>query len=195
MGATRSPAPGVVPVRLLMGWPGRAQRLICWTEAGRREARLKEHAMRTSHQKTAGIITTIGIDLGKNTFHLVGFDRRGVIILQQKVSRGQLERRLANIHRTVSTGSPLSAPELTCSGNTWKTGFDPTRTFVPAGERPATSLITASTRTRSPARCAGQQTAINEVLNVISRSEFEGPPDAAAPCDRPRTKDGMRCRS
>src|SRR6266545_5786521 len=57
-----------------------------------------EHAMRTS-QKTAGIITTIGIDLGKNTFHLIGFDRRGVIILQQKVSRGQLVRRLANIPR------------------------------------------------------------------------------------------------
>ncbi len=54
--------------------------------------------MRTS-QKTARIITTIGIDLGKNTFHLVGFDQRGVIILQQKVSRGQLERRLANIPR------------------------------------------------------------------------------------------------
>ena len=81
-----------------MGWPGRAQRLICWTEAGRREARLKGHAMRTS-QKTAGIITTIGIDLGKNTFHLVGLDQRGAIILQQKVSRGQLERRLANIPR------------------------------------------------------------------------------------------------
>jgi hypothetical protein len=31
-----------------------------------REARLKENAMRTS-QKTAGIITTIGIDFGKNT--------------------------------------------------------------------------------------------------------------------------------
>ena len=54
--------------------------------------------MRTS-QKTAGIMTTIGIDLGKNTFHLVGFDQRGVIILQQKVSRAQLERRLANIPR------------------------------------------------------------------------------------------------
>src|SRR6266536_2071568 len=81
-----------------MGWPGRAQRLICRTEAGRREARLKEHAMRTS-QKTAGIITTIGIDLGKNTFHLIGFDQRGAIILQQKVSRGQLERRLAIIPR------------------------------------------------------------------------------------------------
>jgi transposase len=54
--------------------------------------------MRTS-RKTAGIITTIGIDLGKNTFHLVGFDRHGVIILQQKVSRDQLERHLANIPR------------------------------------------------------------------------------------------------
>src|SRR6266700_2346060 len=54
--------------------------------------------MRTS-QKTAGIITTIGIDIGKNTFHLVGLDKRGAIVLQQKVSRGQLERRLANIPR------------------------------------------------------------------------------------------------
>ncbi len=78
-----------------MGWPGRAQRLICRTEAGRREARL-EHAMRTS-QKTTGIIATIGIDIGKNTFHLVGLDKRGAIVLQQKVSRSQLERRLANI--------------------------------------------------------------------------------------------------
>jgi len=52
--------------------------------------------MRTS-QKAAGIITTIGIDIGKNTFHLVGLDKRGAIVLQQKVSRGQLERRLANI--------------------------------------------------------------------------------------------------
>jgi transposase len=54
--------------------------------------------MRTS-QKIAGIIATIGIDIGKNTFHLVCFDQRGVIVLQQKVSRGQLERHLANIPR------------------------------------------------------------------------------------------------
>ncbi|HEX9321857.1 MAG TPA: hypothetical protein VF913_07015 [Xanthobacteraceae bacterium] len=52
--------------------------------------------MRTS-QKTTGIIATIGIDIGKNTFHLVGLDKRGAIVLQQKVSRSQLERRLANI--------------------------------------------------------------------------------------------------
>jgi hypothetical protein len=48
--------------------------------------------MRTS-QKTSEIIATIGIDLGKNTFHLVGLDERGAIVLQQKISRGQLERR------------------------------------------------------------------------------------------------------
>ena len=50
--------------------------------------------MRTS-QKTPETITTIGIDLGKNTFHLVGLDKRGAIVLQQKVSRSQLGRRLA----------------------------------------------------------------------------------------------------
>ena len=54
--------------------------------------------MRTS-QTTPETITTIGIDLGKNTLHLIGFDQRGAIILLQKVSRGQLERRLANIPR------------------------------------------------------------------------------------------------
>src|SRR6266545_5508496 len=62
--------------RPLMGWPGRAQRLICWTVAGRREATLMEHAMRTS-RKTAGIITTIGIDLGKNTFRPLVWLRSG----------------------------------------------------------------------------------------------------------------------
>ena len=42
-------------------------------------------------------IATIGIDLGKNTFHLVGLDTRGAIVLQLKLSRGQIERRLANV--------------------------------------------------------------------------------------------------
>jgi transposase len=41
-------------------------------------------------------VGTIGIDLGKNSFHLVGLDQRGAIVLQLKCSRAQLERRLAN---------------------------------------------------------------------------------------------------
>ena len=52
--------------------------------------------MRTS-QNTLNTISTIGIDVGKNTFHLVGLDKRGVIVLQQKVTRHQLGRRLSNI--------------------------------------------------------------------------------------------------
>ena len=42
-------------------------------------------------------IAVIGIDIGKNIFHLIGLDRCGVIILKAKLSRGQLENRLANL--------------------------------------------------------------------------------------------------
>jgi transposase len=42
-------------------------------------------------------IATLGIDLGKNSFHLVGQDERGAIVLRLKLSRPQLTQRLANI--------------------------------------------------------------------------------------------------
>ena len=42
-------------------------------------------------------IAVIGIDIGKNSFHVVGHDSRGAIILRQKWSRAQIEARLANI--------------------------------------------------------------------------------------------------
>jgi transposase len=42
-------------------------------------------------------IATIGIDLGKNTFHLTGLDERGAIVLRQKLSRGQLGQRFVNL--------------------------------------------------------------------------------------------------
>jgi transposase len=38
--------------------------------------------------------TTMGIDFGKNSFHVVDLDRRGAIVLRQKWSRGQVEARL-----------------------------------------------------------------------------------------------------
>lgn len=44
-----------------------------------------------------GPVSTVGIDIGKNTFHLIGLDAEGVIVLRQKLSRGQLERRFANM--------------------------------------------------------------------------------------------------
>jgi transposase len=50
-----------------------------------------------THQTTTEAITTIGIDLGKNTFHLIGMDARGRIVLRRKVSRGQLLQCVANL--------------------------------------------------------------------------------------------------
>jgi transposase len=54
----------------------------------------KEHAM---SQKLDTSPAVIGIDIGKNSFHIVGQDRRGGIVLRQKWSRGQVEARLANL--------------------------------------------------------------------------------------------------
>jgi transposase len=48
-------------------------------------------------QKSSCAIAVVGIDIGKNSFHVVGQDRRGAIVLRQKWSRGQLEARLANL--------------------------------------------------------------------------------------------------
>jgi transposase len=54
----------------------------------------KEHAM---SQTLNTAIAVIGIDIGKNSFHVVGLDRRGAIVLRQKWSRGQVEARFVNM--------------------------------------------------------------------------------------------------
>lgn len=48
----------------------------------------------TERTNTAGSV--IGIDIGKTSFHAIGLDERGAIVLRQKWSRGQLKARLAN---------------------------------------------------------------------------------------------------
>jgi transposase len=50
-----------------------------------------------TQQTTAETIATIGIDLGKNTFPLIGMDARGKIVLRRKIARGQLQSCLANV--------------------------------------------------------------------------------------------------
>src|SRR6201987_865376 len=47
--------------------------------------------------QTLSTVTVIGIDIGKNSFHVVGLDERGGIVLRQKRSRSQVEARLANM--------------------------------------------------------------------------------------------------
>jgi transposase len=46
---------------------------------------------------TVQAVIAIGIDMGKNTLHMVGLDSRGAIVLREKVSRGRIALRLANL--------------------------------------------------------------------------------------------------
>src|SRR3954471_1815084 len=75
----------------------------------------KEHAM---SEKLNSKIAVIGIDIGKNSFHIVGQDRRGALVLRQKWSRSQVEARLCQpaavsdwhggLHRGASSQSQTS---------------------------------------------------------------------------------------
>src|SRR5262249_44491985 len=59
-----------------------------------RGAQTKEHAMPAPVQTA---IAVVGIDIGKNSFHVVGLNDRGAIVLRQKWSRSQVEARFANM--------------------------------------------------------------------------------------------------
>ena len=74
-----------------MGWSGRAPAPPAIEARGAKD---KEH---TISQHLNNAVAVIGIDIGKNSFHIVGLDARGAIVLRQKWSRGQVEGRLANI--------------------------------------------------------------------------------------------------
>jgi transposase len=58
-----------------------------------RGAKDEEHAMSQQNAR----IAVVGIDIGKNSFHIVGQDGRGEIVLRQKWSRSQVEARFANM--------------------------------------------------------------------------------------------------
>ena len=59
-----------------------------------RGAKDKEHAMPEIAHKAVAVV---GVDIGKNSFHVVGLDQRGAVVLHQKWSRGQVEARFANL--------------------------------------------------------------------------------------------------
>jgi hypothetical protein len=67
-------------------------------------------------------IITIGIDLGKTVFHLVGMDERGTITMKKRLSRPQVITLLANtpactIGMEASCGSHHLGRELTAQGH------------------------------------------------------------------------------
>src|SRR6201994_2139355 len=52
-----------------------------------------------SHKTAATVADTIGIDTGKNTLHLIGLDDKGAIVLREKIARGRIAARFANVPR------------------------------------------------------------------------------------------------
>src|SRR5262245_720290 len=48
-------------------------------------------------RQSTDTVDVLGIDIGKNVFHLVGLNERGAIVLRLKLSRRQLEARFANL--------------------------------------------------------------------------------------------------
>src|SRR5262249_533637 len=48
-------------------------------------------------QQVSTTIAVMGVDIGKNSFHVVALDEGGAIGLGQRWSRGQVESRLANM--------------------------------------------------------------------------------------------------
>ena len=76
-----------------MGWTGRAPAPTS-SQSTRGLCQEKEHH-HASHVHRS--VTAIGIDMGKNTLHMIGLDTRGAIVLREKVSRGRIALRLANL--------------------------------------------------------------------------------------------------
>ena len=56
--------------------------------------------------KSNPTVATMGIDIGKNSFHVVGLDQRGAIVLRQKWSRGQAIAAIENC-RTAALGGHI----------------------------------------------------------------------------------------
>ena len=56
-------------------------------------------------RKATDHVTTIGIDIGKNTFHLIGLDAEGNIALRRKLSRSQVMVRLERGRPALRSGA------------------------------------------------------------------------------------------
>ncbi len=75
-----------------MGWSGRAPAPPVSEPCQGRQSQGARYVSATQHDDPV-----IGVDIGKNSFHVVGLDQRGAIVLRQKWSRGQVESRFANM--------------------------------------------------------------------------------------------------
>jgi transposase len=92
----RAPDTSFSPDNVQTKWTGDGPAVLLPRQRLRlpRGAKDKEHAV---SKNLSSAVAVIGIDIGKNSFHVVGLGARGAIVLRQKWSRGQVEVRLANM--------------------------------------------------------------------------------------------------
>src|ERR1700687_6409472 len=92
------------------------------------------------HKTAATVAHTIGIDTGKNTLHLIGLDDKGAIVLREKIARGRIAARFANVSRCLigieaGMATHYVAPELSALGHDVRQG-PPTHAHpVPPGPK------------------------------------------------------------
>jgi hypothetical protein len=109
----------------------------------------------------------IGSDIGKNSFHVVGHDERGAIVLRQKWSRGQVEARLANMPPCLIGMTALTLTPTTPAGTDtdFSAGLTPAirqcrswviRVIAIAGQNPGMDAVLPITDKISALRRPGQ---------------------------------------
>ena len=108
-------------------------------------------------EKVIPEIAVVGIDIGKTSFHVIGLDRRGSVVLRQRWSRGQIEMRFANMPPCLvgieaCVGAHHLSRKLRALGHDAR--LMPAKYVRPT---PRARRTTSAMRRRSPRRSSGRQ--------------------------------------
>jgi transposase len=96
-----------------------------------------------SHQKLTADVSAIGIDIGKNTFHLIDQDQRGKIVMRAWLSRSQLiARRLLELGHDVRL-IPAQYVKPFLKGH--KNDYRDAEAIIEAAQRPMMSFVAVKT--------------------------------------------------
>src|SRR5215467_13373065 len=194
-----------------MGWTGRAP-----APDGSQSAwgACQSRSTAMPRRSTVRAATTVGIDMGKNTLHMVGLDSLGAIVLRERVSRGRITSRLANLPPCLigieaGMATHYVARELAALGHDvkqvppayakpfrqgHKNDFRDAHAVAEAVQRPTTRFVPAKTdqqldlqalhRVRS--RLVSERTAvINQIRGFLPGTRHRGP--ARTPLSSPAT--------
>ena len=75
-------------------------------------------------------IASIGIDLGKTTFHLVSLDEHGKVVIKKKFSRKQLVASTANLCHSLIGMEACSGDGIATSETYRRRGYDASWRYV-----------------------------------------------------------------